>query len=143
MKKIILLSVCFVLIAFWGNAQCDVTEYTNKCAERLKPQGYRFLKSYKLDFLNGSKKQIMYSYVFSNNTTYRITLANGDKDNRGLYVTLLDSEKRPVASSYMAKEKRYMPAIDIKCSRTGIYYLAYAVNEGKNFCGSSVIGFKR
>ncbi len=143
MKKIILLGVCFVLVTSLANAQCDVTEYTNKCAERLKPQGYKYLKSYKLDFLNGSKKQIMYSYVFSNNTTYRITLANSDKDNKGLYVTLLDSEKKPVASSYIEKEKKYMPAIDIKCSRTGIYYLAYSVNEGKDFCGSSVIGFKR
>jgi hypothetical protein len=132
-----------MLTAFWANAQCDVTEYTNKCAERLKPQGYKYLKSYKLDFLNGSKKQIMYSYVFSNNTMYRITLANSDKNNRGLFVTLLDFEKKPLASSYIEKEKKYMPAIDIKCTRTGIYYLAYSINAGKDFCGSSVIGFKR
>ncbi|MCS6795970.1 MAG: hypothetical protein RMJ97_06120 [Raineya sp.] len=141
-KRILLLMLAWGFI-YWANAQCDVTEYTNKCAERLKPQGYKYLKSYKLDFMNGSKKQIIYSYVFSNNTSYRITLANGDKDNKGLFVTLLDSEKKPVVSSYLEKEKKYMPAIDIKCSRTGIYYLAYEVKEGKDYCGSSVIGFKR
>lgn len=143
MKKILLFVGCFIGLASLAKAQCDVTEYTNKCAERLKPQGYKYLKSYKLDFMNGSKKQIIYSYVFSNNTQYRITLANGDKDNKGLFVTLLDSEKKPVASSYLEKEKKYMPAIDIKCSRTGIYYLAYELREGNEYCGSSVIGFKR
>ncbi|PKQ70722.1 hypothetical protein [Raineya orbicola] len=140
MKKVLFLLLAFSF-AYLANAQCDVTEYTNKCAERLKPDGFKYLKSYKLDFMNGSKKQIIYSYVFSNNTSYRITLANGN--NKGLFVTLMDSEKKPVASSYLEKEKKYMPAIDIKCSRTGIYYLAYEVKEGKDYCGSSVIGFKR
>lgn len=140
MKKVLFLLLAFSF-AYLANAQCDVTEYTNKCAERLKPDGFKYLKSYKLDFMNGSKKQIIYSYVFSNNTSYRITIANSD--NKGLFVTLMDSEKKPVASSYLEKEKKYMPAIDIKCSRTGIYYLAYEVKEGKDYCGSSVIGFKR
>ncbi len=140
MKKVLFLLLAFSF-AYLANAQCDVTEYTNKCAERLKPDGFKYLKSYKLDFMNGSKKQIIYSYVFSNNTSYRITLANSA--NKGLFVTLMDSEKKPVASSYLEKEKKYMPAIDIKCSRTGIYYLAYEVKEGQDYCGSSVIGFKR
>jgi hypothetical protein len=85
----------------------------------------------------------MYSYVFSNGTNYIVTLANDAKDNKGLYVTLLDSEKKPVASSYIEKDKKYLPAITLKCSRTGIYYLSYELREGKDFCGSSVIGFKR
>ncbi|KOY85400.1 hypothetical protein AD998_03855 [bacterium 336/3] len=143
MKKIVILSVFLMTIASFAQAQCDVTEFTNKCADRLKPLGFKYLKSYKLDFLNGSKKQIMYSYVFSNGTNYIVTLANNQKDNKGLYVTLLDSEKRPVASSYVERDKKYLSAITIKCSRTGIYYLAYEVKEGREFCGSSVIGFKR
>jgi hypothetical protein len=143
MKKLIILSVFFVAFASVAYAQCDVTEHTNKCAERLKPLGFKYLKSYKLDFLNGTKKQIMYSYVFSNGTNYIVTLANDAKDNKGLYVTLLDSEKKPVASSYIEKDKKYLPAITLKCSRTGIYYLSYELREGKDFCGSSVIGFKR
>ncbi|MDX1904779.1 MAG: hypothetical protein SFU27_11530 [Thermonemataceae bacterium] len=143
MKKIIVFSLLMMALSPIAFAQCDVKDYTNECTDRLKPLGFRYLKSYKLDFLNGSKKQIMHSYVFSSGTSYIITLANAQKNNQGLYVTIRNSEKKAIASSYLEKDKKYMPAITIACSRTGIYYLDFQVKEGKNYCGASVVGFKR
>lgn len=146
MKKIgYIFAMIVALFAVTNNvvAQCDVTSYTSKCVEKLKPQSYRFVKSYKVDFQKGKVNDVEYSYVFSRGNTYLITLSNGDAKTQGLKFTLLDTEKKALVSSYNDENKAYSSAVQLKCQRTGVYYLKYTHEKTTNYCGASVIGMKR
>ena len=129
----------FLLLTFSVSAQCDVTKYTDKCVEKLKPTGFRYLKSYKIDTQNGKKAVIDYAYVLSAGTTYIITLSTAD--TKGLFVRLLDSQKKEVVSSYNGTQ--FFPAVQIKAQKTGIYYFSYAFKDSKAHCGASVLGLKK
>ena len=125
-------------------AQCDVQMYTQTCVQKLKQLGgFQFLKSYKVDGQKGSQKTIEYSYVFSRGTTYLITFANSDKEGNGIKFTLLDGQKRPITTNYDNTKKSFLPAVQLKCQRTGMYYLSYTFEGTTDYCAASVIGFKR
>ena len=146
MKKIgYIFGIILALFVMTNNAvaQCDVTSYTSKCVEKLKPQSYRFVKSYKVDFQKGKVNDVEYSYVFSRGNVYLITLSNGDAKTQGLRFTLLDTDKKPLVSSYNDENKQYSSAVQLRCQRTGVYYLKYTHEKTTNFCGASVIGMKR
>jgi hypothetical protein len=146
MKRVLLLLVILATSLLAAQAQkpkCEVEDYTNKCIERIKPLGFSFLKSYKLDGLGGDKTVLEFSYVFSTGTTYIVTLGNADRNNKGLVVTLLDDKKEVIVSSYREAEKEYLSALQIQCQRTGIYYLSFSFQDTKDFCGVGVLGFKR
>lgn len=131
--------VMFLFLTFGAYAQCDVTKYTDKCVEKLKPTGFRYLKSYKIDTQNGKKAVVDYAYVLSAGTTYIITLST--TETHGLFVKLLDSQRKEVVSSYNGTQ--FFPAVQIKAQKTGIYYFSYAFKDAKTHCGASVLGFKK
>ncbi len=133
------LVMMFLFFTFGAYAQCDVTKYTDKCVEKLKPAGFRYLKSYKIDTQNGKKAVVDYAYVLSAGITYIITLSS--TDTKGLFVRLLDSQKKEIVSSYNGSQ--FFPAVQIKAQKTGIYYFSYAFKDSKTHCGASVLGLKR
>ncbi len=146
MKKIAyIFAVMIAFFAMTSNAvaQCDVTSYTSKCVEKLKPQSYRFVKSYKVDFQKGKVNDVEYSYVFSRGSIYLITMSNGDAKTQGLKFTLLDTDKKNIVSNYNDETKVYSSAVQLRCQRTGVYYLKYTHEKTTNYCGASVIGMKR
>src|SRR5690349_4796932 len=101
MKKIVLTLVVFAAIlmkASMASAQCDADTYTNKLIEKL-PQGYAFLKSYKIDGENGAKDKLEFPYIFSKDSNYMITLGNKELELKGVLLNLYDSNRKLVATN--------------------------------------------
>ena len=119
---------------------CDGTPYRDKCLKKL-PQGYTFLKSYTIDGKNGTRKKKKVSYIFSKGSVYFVTLANAHPKNEGIKVTLYDSNRKRLASSY-AKGK-YYEAMAYRCPATGLYFLEFEFENTRNYCAGSVLAFKR
>jgi hypothetical protein len=119
---------------------CNAKVFKDKCIKDL-PDGYTFLKSYTIDGQGGVKKKVEFSYIFSKNNNYLVMLANSNPQTKGIVVTLYDSNRKKLASSF-SKEK-YYPAMAYKCNATGIYYLSFTFENTNDFCAGSVLSFKR
>ncbi len=119
---------------------CDAKPYKDKCVKNL-PFSYTFLKSYSIDGKNGSKKSVEYSYIFSKNTNYLVMLANSNAQTKGLKVTLYDSNRRELATSY--QNGKYYPAMGYTCRATGIYFLRFTFENTNDYCAGAVLAFKR
>jgi hypothetical protein len=131
-----------LLFAFLGlswnlQAQCRVEQYTDKGMKKLQGEaGYTFLKSYPV---SGGAKE--FSYIFSQGTQYIITLANSEADNKGFFITLLDSNKKSVGTSL--NNGKFYPTISFNCKATGIYYLKFSFDGTDDQCAAGVLGMKR
>ncbi|GAB4131788.1 MAG: hypothetical protein OHK0045_15140 [Raineya sp.] len=123
-----------------GPMTCDLNEQYNRCMQSLRPLGFRFLKSYKLE--GDSSKPMEYQYTFSKGTTYLISIQPSDP-NANLKVSLYDQDGKMIASSYNAKNKKFYPSIEILCQRTGIYKISFSHESKQAYCAASIIGFKR
>ncbi|KOY85398.1 hypothetical protein AD998_03845 [bacterium 336/3] len=120
--------------------ECNTGAQLNKCVESLKPLGYKFLKSYKLE--GKSSKPLEYEYTLSKGITYFISMVNSDPSTK-LRVSLYDVEGKMIASSYNTDIKKYFPSVQMTVQRTGIYKLKFSHESPKDYCGASVLGFKR
>lgn len=120
--------------------ECNTGLHLNKCVESLKPSGYKFLKSYKLE--GKASKPLEYEYTLSKGITYFISMVNSDPSTK-LRVSLYDNEGKMIASSYNTDIKKYFPSIEMRVQRTGIYKLKFSHESPKDFCAASVLGFKR
>ncbi|MBY0426131.1 MAG: hypothetical protein K2Q22_10875, partial [Cytophagales bacterium] len=58
-------------------------------------------------------------------------------------VTLLDSNRKPIATNYDKKTSKYFPGLAYKCSATGIFYMVFKINSPSSKCAVTVIGFKK
>ncbi len=129
MKKLpLILSVfaCWCLSVGTAKAQCDPENFIDKCNAKLA-EGYTFLKSYSVEGAKATDSKVEYSYVFSKDTNYLLTLCgNGSDMPANMVVTLYDSNRKKLASSYDKDNKRYLPAIGIRIAATGIYYLTFS-----------------
>lgn len=152
MKRIFLISAMLVLVSSLSFAQkakedkkkpaveCDTREQVNNCVQSLRPLGYKFLKSYRLE--GSASKPIEYQYTLSKGTTYFISMQPADP-NVKLKVSLYDQEGRMVASSYNSEIKKFYPSIVMRCQRTGVYKIAFSHESKQDYCAASVLGFKR
>jgi hypothetical protein len=143
MKKImqlLCLTLWFGMTTGYAFAQCDTEIYTER-ALRILPQGFTFVKSYRVDGKNGIKKQIEYTCVLSRDTNYAIRLSSKDGGVNGLKVTLYDSQRNELATSF-ANNKLFL-GWTFKCKTTGIYYLSFTFQDSQSYCGGAVMGFKR
>jgi hypothetical protein len=125
-----------------NNAPCPAKQIVRKGISSL-PKGFTFLKGYPVNGLNGKRKKIEYSYILSRNSKYLISLARQGNKNEGLQITLLNSRKKAIATSYV--EGKYYDAIQYTCQRTGIYYIRFTYNPKKttDFCSGGVLSFRR
>ena len=122
------------------NAQCNADSYTEECLSKLQP-GFTFLKSFKVDGQGGAKSKVEYSYVFSKDTQYYINVCAEGEGTDGIVVTMYDSNRKLVATNYA--NGKFFPGIVYPCNATGIYYISFTFNGSSNYCGGSVLGFKR
>lgn len=121
-------------VAF-ANAQCNTDPLIQKCSGKLGD--FTFLKVYKIDKPAG--EQIEYSYVFSGNTSYMISLCDDKGSDTNIEVSLYDSNRKLVSTNKL--NGKVYPAITYNCKSTGIYYMTYVLlDQG---CGVSVLGFKK
>lgn len=116
-------------------AQCNTDPMVQKCSGKLGD--FTFLKVYKVDKPAG--EQVEYSYVFSGNTSYIISLCDDKGSDSGLEVSLYDSNRKLVSSNKL--NGKVYPAITYSCKSTGIYYMTYTLADAT--CGVSVLGFKK
>jgi hypothetical protein len=117
-------------------AQCNTEQYTERCIKRIQPEGYTFLKTYPVTGEGGKQ----YSYIFSHGTKYMIALSNNDVNTKGFYLTIYDTNKKEISSSYV--DGKYFSAVQFTCKSTGVYYMKFSF-DGKNHCGVGVLGMKR
>jgi len=120
--------------------ECNASEQLNKCVQALRPLGYKFLRSYKLE--GNASKPIEYQYTLSKGTTYLISMQSADPNTK-LKVSLYDQEGRMVASSYNSEIKKFYPSIEMRCQRTGVYKITFSHESKQDYCAASVLGFKR
>ena len=136
----------FLFTVVGAFAQCDVDKFMNHCNARLS-NGYTFLKSYSIESSKANNNVVEYSYVFSKDTNYMLTLCNKDGITpKNFTVGLYDRERNLVYNNFDKNSKTHYPAIGYKSNSTGIFYLRFEFNNAKNAaddCGASVLGFKR
>ena len=140
MKRMFVLPFVLGLFLVFNVAygQCDPEFLKQKGIKKLSEEsGYTFLKSYAVD----SPKGKQYSYIFSQGTHYMIALSNYNPDNKGIYITIYDSNNKKVATSFT--EGKFFPAIAFTCHRTGIYRMHFAFENTNKYCAAGVLGMKR
>jgi hypothetical protein len=145
MKKSIFIFCALAVFSLAGTtafAQCEAEKYTEKLIEKM-PDGYAFLKSYKIDGENGNKSKMEFPYIFSKDSNYMITLANKDVEIKGVILTLYDSNRKPVATNLDPGSKKFYSGVSYKCATTGVYYLTFSFESTKDYCAAAVLGFKR
>ncbi|GAA5026769.1 hypothetical protein GCM10011506_12750 [Marivirga lumbricoides] len=142
MKKLIF-ALGIILVTSTLNqavAQCNTEKYIEACIPKLQ-EGFTFLKSYNIDGEGGAKNKVEYSYVFTKGATYQILICNDGQSTDGIVLTLYDSNRKAVASTKY--QGSTLSAIAFPCQVTGIYYITYTFEGSSNYCGGSVLGFKR
>ncbi|WMJ72053.1 hypothetical protein RCC89_02535 [Cytophagaceae bacterium ABcell3] len=134
MKKYILLATLLLMGAEQASAQCEAED----CIAELS-DGYTFLKTHKIE---STESVLEYSYVLSKNTNYMIKVCNNEGAQQRITITLLDSNRKEVATNYDKKNDTFNPAIFYDCKATGVYYIKYAYENLEN-CSLSVLAFKK
>ena len=129
---IFIFSVCSV------RAQCDASKLINDYVSKLTD--YNVLKSYK--FIDPKPVTNEFSYVFTKGTSYKISLCLDDRKKSNVEMMIYDRSRNLVASNISNKgKKKYV--LQFTCTTSGIYYMQYNFKDETNFCGASVLAFKR
>ena len=139
MKKTLLFGLITVLFSILNTtfSACNTEPIVQKCNSKLGD--FTFLKMYKIENVK-TGDNVEYSYVFSGNTTYMLSMGD-DKgtDAPSVEVKLFDSSRKLVSTNSL--NGKTFPAIMYKCQATGIYYMTYSLSNAS--CGVSVLGFKK
>lgn len=138
MKLEKLFLTCFMLTGFLVSSECNLDQFSQMAAGKLT--GYTYLKTYKLDA--NKESEIEYSYVFSSNTQYVLTLAH-EFETTDILISIYDNNRKELCNNFDKKNKKYFQGIGYSCSATGIYYVMFSFKNAKNKCGASVLGFKK
>ncbi len=132
--KIMFAALVCTIMASYG--QCNTDPMVQKCSGKLGD--FTFLKVYKIDKIK-TGESVEFSYVFSGNTSYMLSLCDDKGTDMGVQVSLFDSNRKLVSTNKL-NGKTY-PAITYNCKSTGIYYMTYSIDDVT--CGVSVLGFKK
>lgn len=125
-----------VVVSISSYAQCNTEPMVQKCSGKLGD--FTFLKVYKIDKIK-TGESVEFSYVFSGNTSYMLSLCDDKGTESGVEVTLYDSNRKLVSTNKL--NGKVYPAITYNCKSTGIYYMTYSIADVT--CGVSVLGFKK
>lgn len=121
-------------------AQCHADAKAKACISTLQ-NGFTFLKTFKVDGHNGAKAKVEYSYVFSKDTKYFLSICNDGNETDGIVVTMYDSKRQMISTNF--NNGKYYQGLIYPCNATGIYYITFTFHDSQNYCGGSVLGFKR
>lgn len=133
--KWILVTGFFTAFSFGLSAQCDNEEFLDNCSAKLND--FKFVKSFE------ANKKTEFSYVFSKDHNYLLTVCDDASGNKGkMKVNLYDRNHKLIMSSYSRAKRKYYPMLSYKCSATGVYYIETEFSGG-NACGVSILGYKK
>jgi len=121
-------------------AQCNAEALATSCISNLQ-DGFTFLKTFKVDGQSGAKKKVEYSYVFSKDTQYYLSICCKNEGTDGIVVTMYDSKRHIVSTNF--NNGKFYAGLIYPCNATGIYYITFTFNNSQAHCGGSVLGFKR
>ena len=107
----------------------------------MRVLGFTFLKTFKVDGQAGAKSKVEYSYVFSKDTQYFLNVCSEGTGTDGIVVTMYDSKRQMVSTNF--NNGKFYPGLVYPCNATGIYYITFTFQDSQNYCGGSVLGFKR
>ncbi|MBC7390324.1 MAG: hypothetical protein H7329_13995 [Opitutaceae bacterium] len=139
MKGLLLNFILVLTITFSVNAQCNPDALAPACNSKLG--AFTFIKNYKIDPSKAVNNVLEFSYVFSKDTQYFVSVCDGKNDNPKMEITLMDSNKKVLATNL--EKGTYYPGIAYKCSTTGIYYMVYNISAASEKCAVSALGFKK
>lgn len=141
MKKLVLYVSIFLTAGVSNTfAQCSPDNYLNQCIPKME-DGYNFLKAFRLDGKSGATTEFQFSHLFTKGSEYMINLCASGEETDGLIVTLYNSRKQQIATSFV--DGKYIKSLLFPCKATGIYYINYTYRTSENYCGGSVMGFKK
>jgi hypothetical protein len=121
-------------------AQCDFSKLSQECISKVH-DGFIYIKSFEVDGQNGKKKKVEYSYVMTKETQYYLNICTPGNDPDGIIVTIYDAQRNQVSTNYA--DGKFYEALIFHCNTTGIYYISFTFNGSVNFCGDSVLAFKK
>ncbi len=133
-KALTFFSIIFLIAALEGFSQCDNEDFLDKCSSQLNE--FTFVKSFE------SSKKTEFSYVFSKDHSYVLTVCDNSTAKGKMMVNLYDRNHKLITSSYNKASKKYYPAISYNCSATGVYYIETDFSDS-NCCGVSILGYKK
>jgi len=139
MKVLLINFILALLLAVGATAQCNSDALAPACNSKLG--AFTFIKNYKIDPAKAVNNAQEFSYVFSKDTQYFISVCDGKNDNPKMEITLMDSNKKVLASN--VEKGTYYPGIAYKCTTTGIYYMVFNVSAASEKCAVSALGFKK
>lgn len=139
----IFITVFLLSLAVSGSrlyAQCNPDSHCTACMTKV-PDGFNFLKSYKIDGMGGQKAKVEYSYVLTKGTQYALNVCTPASGSDGIVMTLFDQTRNQIASSKI--NNQFLTQLAFSCGATGIYYIQYTFEGSANYCGGSVLAYKR
>ena len=139
MKSFLLNFGLALLLATCANAQCAPDVLAPACNSKLGI--FTFIKNYKIDPAKAINNALEFSYVFSKDTQYFISVCDGKNDSPKIEITLMDSNKKVLATN--VEKGTYYPGIAYKCTTTGIYYMVFNISAASEKCAVSALGFKK
>ncbi len=144
MKHIYKILIALLIGMGWNSsaalAQCNPSEYSQECIPKIQ-DGFIFYKSFNIDGQNGAKEKVEYSLVFTKDTQYYLNICTAEENTDGIVVTIYDSKRNQVSTNFA--NGKFFPGIIFQCNSTGIYYISYTFRASKNYCGGSVLAFKK
>jgi hypothetical protein len=142
MRNLISILALFLLLgsAPAAYSQCNVELYSQRSLKSLQP-GFMFVKSFRIDGKDGSRRKIEYTCVFSKGMSYQIHITAADGEADGIVGTLYNPERKRLASNHL--DGKFYKVLQYNCNATGIYYLSFTFRESASFCGAAILSFKR
>jgi len=138
-SKALLVSVAATSISI---AQCDERKLDEYCKGALV-DGFTFIKSFNImgDKTNNGKME--FSYIFSKDTHYLISLCGQqEKGGNEVGIALYDGSRQLIFNS-ADKNGESSNKVIFKCKTTGVHYIMFTYLNEKMSCHQAQIGFKR
>lgn len=106
---------------------------------------YKFLKSYPVKMKKSKKGEPpmtgQNSIVLNSGVTYRFSACNAS-DYDGKIVVTLFSGSSMVSSNYNATSGTFYPGFDFQCKKSGVYYISFYFDGGKEGCSMILMSQK-
>jgi hypothetical protein len=128
-----------MFISFSAFSQCDSEIYAAQALKTLGT-GFTFVRAYKIDGKEGTRKQIEYTCVMNKDNSYMMRVASKDGAANGITVTLYDAQRAELAVNQL--NNKSFNGWTFKCTTSGIYYITFTFKDAPSFCGAAVLGFK-
>lgn len=123
-------------------AQCDEKKLEANCKGQVT-DGFTFVKSFTLDPSKLENGNLEYSYIFSKDTQYVLSLCSmAEKTGNEVAVAIYDNNRALLFNSAENKNEP-MKKLIYKCQTTGVHYLTFTFLNDKANCHQAQIGFKR